>query len=194
LKYHCSKVNDKSGNPIGAYQFDTFGIEVNPDPNDTNPFRYSGEYLDLETNTYYLRARYYQPTTGRFLSEDPIRAGLNWYIYGLNNPITRVDPTGLDSYILYDPNDNGFASYEKAQIMAKELKTMYGTPCHIIPISSGQDLIDRWNGVDNYGLGFDNKGKAVTSIYGTFGTAVSENDIRLVLRAWSVGQWQRWGR
>lgn len=39
----------------------------NPDPNDSNVFRYCGEYFDKETGTYYLRARYYDPAIGRFI-------------------------------------------------------------------------------------------------------------------------------
>ena len=42
-----------------------------------NPFRYSGEYFDEETGFYYLRARYYDPTIGRFLTEDPAEDGTN---------------------------------------------------------------------------------------------------------------------
>lgn len=49
---------------------DAFGNEVNPSNEDSNPFRYCGEYYDVETGTYYLRARYYDPRIGRFLSED----------------------------------------------------------------------------------------------------------------------------
>ena len=62
---------------------------------DTNPFRYAGEYLDKETGNIYLRARYYDPSIGRFISEDPIKDGTNWYVYCSNNPIAFVDPTGL---------------------------------------------------------------------------------------------------
>ena len=46
-----------------------------------NPFRYSGEYFDEETGFYYLRARYYDPSIGRFLTEDPAEDGTNWYAY-----------------------------------------------------------------------------------------------------------------
>ena len=47
------------------------------DPNDSNPWRYCGEYFDNETGSYYLRFRYYSRVIGRFSVEDPIRDGLN---------------------------------------------------------------------------------------------------------------------
>jgi len=111
--------------------------------------------------------RQYNPKIGRWTQEDPICAGLNWYTYCENDPVNRIDPWGLDSYILYDPNpleDNNFVTLEKAELMALELKDIYGKDhvVHLIAISSGQDLIDRWNGVDKYGLGFDAKGNVVT--------------------------------
>ena len=52
----------------------------------------------------YLRARYYDPELGRFLTEDPAQDGLNWYVYCANNPVNFVDPSGesweyFDSYL-----------------------------------------------------------------------------------------------
>ena len=77
------------------YDYDAFGVEKKPDPLDGNPFRYCGEYFDVETGTYYLRARYYNAEIGRFITEDPIRDGTNWYAYCSSNPIIYVDPSGL---------------------------------------------------------------------------------------------------
>jgi uncharacterized protein RhaS with RHS repeats len=48
-----------------------------------------------------MRARYYEPTSGRFVSEDPARDGLSWFAYCGNNPVTKCDPTGkefMDGY------------------------------------------------------------------------------------------------
>ena len=42
-----------------------------------------------------MRARYYESATGRFLSEDPARDGVNWYLYAGGNPIVLVDSLGL---------------------------------------------------------------------------------------------------
>ncbi|MBO4898035.1 MAG: RHS repeat-associated core domain-containing protein [Clostridia bacterium] len=77
-----------------SYEYDAFGNQLNSNANDTNPFRYCGEYFDTETNQIYLRARYYRPQSGRFITEDPIRDGLNWYVYCGNNPVMFVDPSG----------------------------------------------------------------------------------------------------
>jgi len=47
-----------------------------------------------ETGLVYMRARYYEPTTGRFISEDPGRDGVNWYLYADGNAVNKVDFTG----------------------------------------------------------------------------------------------------
>jgi RHS repeat-associated protein len=49
---------------------------------------------DAESGLVYMRARYYEPWTGRFLSEDPAMDGANWYVYCTNDPVNRVDPDG----------------------------------------------------------------------------------------------------
>ncbi len=80
---------------VRDYDYDAYGKEKGISSADLNPFRYSGEYFDSETGFIYLRNRYYDPGTGRFISEDPIRAGYNWYAYCEGNPITFIDPWGL---------------------------------------------------------------------------------------------------
>ena len=69
-------------------------------------FRLAGAEYDQETGLYYMRARYYDPQLGRFLSEDPIgiEGGLNLYAYVGDDPVNGSDPTGLrqvcDRYIV----------------------------------------------------------------------------------------------
>ena len=105
---------DSSGNIIKAYDYDAYGVERNPDPDDTNPFRYCGEYYDSETNAYYLRARNYSPITGRFFTEDPIRDGVNWYTYCSNKPTFFIDPWGLDPIAIrtFTERFNGIVSWD----------------------------------------------------------------------------------
>ncbi|MCC6402834.1 MAG: RHS repeat-associated core domain-containing protein [Fimbriimonadaceae bacterium] len=53
-----------------------------------------GHRQDAESTLIYMRARYYEPTTGRFVSEDPERDGANWYVYCANEPVGFVDASG----------------------------------------------------------------------------------------------------
>ena len=48
-----------------------------------------------EEGLYYFNARWYDPQLGRFITEDPIKDGVNWYAYVANNPLIYTDPTGL---------------------------------------------------------------------------------------------------
>ena len=91
-------LTDTTGTVIKSYTYDAFGIEQNIDSNDTNPFRYCGEYFDSETQSIYLRARYYSPAIGRFTQQDPAMDGLNWYVYCSSNPVNSIDPIGLFDY------------------------------------------------------------------------------------------------
>ena len=102
---HGDVVNltNTDGEVTKAYKYDAFGVEKNIDENDTNAFRYCGEYYDKETATVYLRARYYNPTTGRFISRDSYLGrrsdplSLNLYTYCRNNPLRYIDPSGHDA-------------------------------------------------------------------------------------------------
>ena len=93
-------ITNSSYSQIKSYEYDAFGVEKNPDPGDTNPFRYCAEYYDAETGYIYLRARYYDVKDGRFISEDPAKDGLNWYVYCGNNPVNFIDPSGNDAIII----------------------------------------------------------------------------------------------
>jgi len=71
-------------------------IEDRPHTTDTI-FLFAGKYgVQTDDNgLFYMRARYYNPELGRFINEDPIRDGLNWYEYAGGNPVRFIDPLGL---------------------------------------------------------------------------------------------------
>ena len=82
------------GIALESYTYDAFGNQPSAAADHYRNFRYCGEYTDPETGFVYLRNRYYDTATGRFITEDPVRDGLNWYKYANNNPINFYDPTG----------------------------------------------------------------------------------------------------
>ncbi len=93
---------DASGALIVGYRYDPWGNVIattGSNPGLANPFRFTGREWDAESGLYYLRARYYDPQLGRFISRDPLAAatptGGNRYAYVNNNPLAYRDPTGL---------------------------------------------------------------------------------------------------
>ena len=105
---------DDTGKVVVRYAYNAFGGQsvevVDSDCADIaykNPFRYRGYYYDAETGLYYLHARYYDPTTGRFISPDGIEYldpesinGLNLYAYCGNNPVMYADPSGRSALLI----------------------------------------------------------------------------------------------
>ena len=86
-----------------SYEFDdwgalTGGTDVKPFSNADRPRFKRALWLGPEAELYYMRARWYKPKTGRFLSEDPVglEGGLNLYSFSGNDPVNNADPTGRD--------------------------------------------------------------------------------------------------
>ena len=70
----------EDGTIIWQSEYDAYGDPHNQSGTFDNPFGYCGEYTDSESGLVYLRARMYDPSIGRFISEDPIKDGDNWYM------------------------------------------------------------------------------------------------------------------
>jgi RHS repeat-associated protein len=88
-----------TGTLANSYTYDTFGNLTVSTGTLTNPFQYTARDYDSETGLRYYRARYYDPQTGRFIGEDPVKfgAGINFYEYVENSPVVFGDPLGLQS-------------------------------------------------------------------------------------------------
>jgi RHS repeat-associated protein len=89
---------DTSGTVQDSYSYDPYGQRtvVSGSASDT-PFGYAGQYTDSESGLQYLRARYYDPATGQFLTPDPLAdlPGGHPYAYAADDPINFSDPWGL---------------------------------------------------------------------------------------------------
>lgn len=91
---------DTNGAIVNQYQYDEWGKLLVNQETVVNSFKYAGEVYDEETGLYYLRARYYDPSIGRFINEDTYEGeitnplSLNLYTYVHNNPLIYSDPTG----------------------------------------------------------------------------------------------------
>ena len=91
-----------SGVVTDSYAYDPYGVVLATSGGTANPFRYVGRegLMDDGSGLLYVRARYYDPDTGRFVSKDPKPGedtesqSLNRYLYGLANPVRFVDVTG----------------------------------------------------------------------------------------------------
>ncbi|MDX2065778.1 MAG: RHS repeat-associated core domain-containing protein [Fimbriimonadaceae bacterium] len=96
-------------------QYDAFGNVAAVSGTWTGPFGFAGNWgyqEDGDSGLQLLGHRYYDPSTGRFLTRDPIKDGRNWYTYCENNPLTAVDPDGLDRLLLYEnPGGVGMGSH-----------------------------------------------------------------------------------
>jgi RHS repeat-associated protein len=103
---------DENLNLVAKYEYDAWGnhtvINYTDDNiGDLNPIRYRSYYYDQENGLFYLKSRYYDPDTGRFINADDPSVldltsgdinGFNLYAYCGNNPVMRIDETGKAWY------------------------------------------------------------------------------------------------
>ncbi|MCP4377774.1 MAG: RHS repeat protein, partial [bacterium] len=93
-------LSDSSGAMTDSYSYDAYGMLTGNNGTSANSYLYRGEQYDSDLDAYYLRARYYQPEIGRFLTTDPVEGfptapiSLHRYVYGNNAPTNFLDPSG----------------------------------------------------------------------------------------------------
>ena len=113
---------NENGKITDTYTYDAFGNLLNSTGTTANNYRYCGEQFDSTTGLYYLRARYMNPSVGRFISmdsyegsiDDPI--SLHKYLYANSNPVMYSDPSGYMTEAVVMPTVMNI--WAKAEAMA----------------------------------------------------------------------------
>lgn len=101
------QLTNAAGTVTDTYDYDAFGNLLNSTGSTPNNYKYRGEQYDADLGLYYLRARYYNPQTGRFMSRDPYKPRLigpdgtpidpkvlHKYLYANGDPVNGADPVG----------------------------------------------------------------------------------------------------
>jgi RHS repeat-associated protein len=110
-------LTDQTGAVTDTYSYSAYGVVLRHGGSSDNPFQFAGQALDQPSGLVYLRARYYDPATGRFLSKDAFAGSyqlplsLNKYLYASANPVNHTDPSGNED----------IEEVEESQIISEEL-------------------------------------------------------------------------
>jgi RHS repeat-associated protein len=138
---------DSSGQIVEQYRHDAWGRTTVMDGSGTplaesavgNRYLWQGREYSWKTGLYYFRARWYDPITGRWLSNDPIGigGGLNQYVAFGDNPVNAIDPFGLDLILVGQGGGAGGLMMLAAQHWASTHPGQH----QIIPVSTGEEAI-----------------------------------------------------
>ncbi len=113
-----SEVTNLSGTVIQGFQYDAWGNEIDSFGNAITTVGFTGQLADLQTGLDYFGSRYYDPSTGTFITQDDYQGevdlpiSLNRYLYAYANPLRYTDPTG------HDPAPNSDTSTSSASTAA----------------------------------------------------------------------------
>jgi RHS repeat-associated protein len=161
---------DEAGKVAWKAQLDVYGVaQVEEGNADDCPWRWPGQYEDQETGLYYNRFRYYDPSGGSYLSQDPIRLAGGTHLFSYtSDPLSLTDPLGLSACEQYrtrskedvadlrsEFNDSGRADFLKQLAASDDARANFGDDAvdsmqkgrvpegmivhHIIPLFRGGD-------------------------------------------------------
>jgi RHS repeat-associated protein len=148
-----------AGTKVVDYTYDPYG-NTSADAAVGNPFQYAGRENDVNS-FYYYRARYYSPVLARFISSDPIgiSGGINTYAYVGGNPLTRVDPFGLDWFRLWNDQSSQYVAGREVVEYAYDpygnttADATVSNPFHAIQAYKSSTLLPTWQNCTRLGCG-----------------------------------------
>jgi RHS repeat-associated protein len=138
-------LTNAAGAVTDAYEYDAFGNLLDHTGTTPNNYLYRGEQWDPDLSLYYLSARYYNPATGRFMSQDPyggdIRdpASLHRYRYASGNPVNRIDPSGRDdtTEIALGVSWTAIQGYAAIYALGKSINCIYESEASAVRVLNG---------------------------------------------------------
>ena len=139
-----TSLSTSAGTIANTYTYDSFGRLAASTGTLTNPFQYTGREFDSEAGLYYNRARYYDGTVGRFMTEDPIRlkGGINFYSYANNRANDFGDPSGLridwGGYVFSNPQV--VSNFEKLNSLIDDVEP--SDDCVVLRVTGGDRYRD----------------------------------------------------
>ena len=126
---------DPYGNIISAKDGDGNAIDINNDSGFDDSYLYAGYRYDKESGLYFLKARYYAPGLGRFLTKDSVvdlnnTKSLNAYVYTQDDPVSMTDPDGnFPSYVYMSDDGGNCIPWKKLQVeQSKQMLPLKGAP------------------------------------------------------------------
>ncbi|WP_020480084.1 RHS repeat-associated core domain-containing protein [Synechococcus sp. PCC 7336] len=141
------QITDGNGQVLQEYAYDAYGNPSIDADRPVNEFLYQGEAYDEAVDLQYLRARYYDPSIGRFISTDPfpgfiqVPQSRHKYLYANNNPVNITDPSGLIALI-----EQTSASQTVLGIITNIYASAIGLVVVQVGISSALPREIEWNG------------------------------------------------
>ena len=154
-------LTNTAGTVTDQYEYDAFGNKWTVSGSTPNNYLYRGEQFDSDLGLYYLRARYYNPLTGRFLSRDPNDPQprnldrkpidpkvLHKYLYAGADPVNLEDPRGkkLIEYCLVACLVIGAAAEEELPHVELEMEAIYEAAEEVLETYSGEPPPPWWTG------------------------------------------------
>jgi len=145
-------LTDGSQSIVNKYAYTPFGMSLHKTEGIAQPFTFVGEYGVMEEadSLYYMRARYYDAGTGRFISEDPLGfdgGTVNLYEYAGDNPVLFVDPNGLFAKKLII----GIAKKIPSKVVQKVIGKIFDIPMSPVEIFTNSSGTGGRARTDSYG-------------------------------------------
>ena len=195
-------LSDGFENVTDTYTYDGYGRTVASSGSTANTNLFAGEHFDPNVGFYYLRARYYDQETGRFISMDPAEGdpqsptSLHRYLYATDNPVNFVDPTGrqfsLVSVSISISISTNIRSIYTTNLIKFFLKAAKIAECSLRPayemqsigllmiannVPGGWELVEQSR--KNIAEGFRAIGRAIGETYKNIATDIFKVDIKV---------------